>query len=107
MPQEAAIGRARFGPPSQIGKSRWKVTLGRDLARMADMPEFLSLSRARLLLACTGGELFQVQIDIVVASAETAHQLATVVGIVEMPRPCSCRPARGASAVAENGRAHD
>ena len=26
---------------------------GRDLARMADMPEFLSLSRARFLLACT------------------------------------------------------
>ncbi|TWB03754.1 uncharacterized protein DUF2865 [Bradyrhizobium stylosanthis] len=44
MPQEAAIGWARFGP---------QITLGRDLARMADMPEFLSLSRARSFLACT------------------------------------------------------
>lgn len=36
-------------------KSHWKVTWGRDLARMADMPEFLSLSlsRPRSLLACT------------------------------------------------------
>ena len=44
MPQEAAIGRARFGPPN---------TPGRDLARMADMPEFLSLPRSPFLLACT------------------------------------------------------
>ncbi|MEY9758468.1 hypothetical protein ABIE73_005863 [Bradyrhizobium yuanmingense] len=29
------------------------ITLGRDLARMADMPEFFSLLRARSLLACT------------------------------------------------------
>lgn len=28
------------------------ITRGRDLARMADMPEFLSLSRARSILAC-------------------------------------------------------
>lgn len=29
-----------------------QITRGRDLARMADMPEFLSLSRARSILAC-------------------------------------------------------
>lgn len=44
MPQEAAIGGRASAP---------KITLGRDLARMADMPEFLSLSRARSILACT------------------------------------------------------
>src|SRR6266702_2634965 len=44
MPQEAAIGGRASAP---------QVTLGRDLARMADMPEFLSLSRARSILACT------------------------------------------------------
>lgn len=44
MPQEAAIGGRASAP---------QITLGRDLARMADMPEFLSLSRARSFLACT------------------------------------------------------
>lgn len=52
MPQEAAIGRARFGP-QLTWEVTWTITLGRDLARMADMPEFLSLFRARSLLACT------------------------------------------------------
>src|SRR3954452_3239699 len=44
MPQEAAMGGRASAP---------QITLGRDLARMADMPEFLTLSRARLILACT------------------------------------------------------
>lgn len=44
MPQEAAIGGRASAP---------NVTLGRDLARMADMPELLSLPRARFPLACT------------------------------------------------------
>src|SRR6187402_1548917 len=44
MPQEAAMGGRASAP---------QIMLGRDLARMADMPEFLSLSRARSLLACT------------------------------------------------------
>src|SRR6476659_2259519 len=44
MPQEAAIGGRASAP---------KITPGRDLARMGDMPEFLSLSRARSILACT------------------------------------------------------
>lgn len=44
MPQEAAIGGRA---------SASQITLGRDLARMADMPEFLSLSRPRFISACT------------------------------------------------------
>src|SRR4051812_5365738 len=43
MPQEAAMGGRASAP---------HITRGRDLARMADMPEFLSLSRARSILAC-------------------------------------------------------
>src|SRR3954451_16746931 len=43
MPQEAAMGGRASAP---------HITRGRDLARMADMPEFLSLSRSRSILAC-------------------------------------------------------
>jgi Protein of unknown function (DUF2865) len=44
-----------------------RITVGRDLARMADMPEFLSLSRPRFLLACT------VLLSVVLATGTFAH----------------------------------
>ena len=42
-----------MGGRASAPNSNWTITLGRDLARMADMPEFLPLLRARSLLACT------------------------------------------------------